>query len=66
MATPLLLPAKKIESFAKRTDFSNHYSVQRLRDILKKMGILRQLQREGINPDDKIIIGQPSIGGITY
>lgn len=61
-----IVTGQKIESFARRTDFSNEFSIQRLRDILKKMGILRQLQREGIKPDNQIIIGNPSIGELTY
>jgi GTP-binding protein len=47
----------KIEQFASRTDFTNSQSVARLRDILKKMGIIRELQRRGIKDGDKIQIG---------
>lgn len=47
----------KIERFAARTDFSSSHGTQRLRDILKKMGIMHELVREGIEPGDKIIIG---------
>ncbi len=50
----------KIEKFARRTDFSNPDNVQRMRDIMKKMGILRELQRQGIEAGQKIIIGQSS------
>ncbi|PID31900.1 GTP1/OBG sub domain protein [Candidatus Saccharibacteria bacterium] len=46
----------KIEKFAVRTDFDNPQSVQRLRDIMKKMGIMREFVRQGINPDDVIRI----------
>ncbi len=61
-----IVTGKKIESFAKRTDFNNDFSLMRIRDILKKLGILRQLQRDGINSGNKIIIGQPPVGEIIY
>ncbi|HUY53228.1 MAG TPA: GTPase ObgE, partial [Candidatus Dormibacteraeota bacterium] len=54
----------KIEQFASRTDFTNSQSVARLRDILKKMGIIRELQRKGVRDGDKIEIG--NIGQIEY
>ncbi len=54
----------KIERFAARTDFSNIQSVARIRDILKKMGIIRELQRKGIQDGDKIEIGD--VGQIEY
>lgn len=47
---------RKIERFAMRTDFENFHAVQRLRDIMKKMGIMHGLRREGIEPGDKVII----------
>ena len=61
-----IVTGKKIERFCLRTDFNNHFSVERLRDIMRKMGIMQQLRKEGINPDDKIIFGQPTIGEIPY
>jgi GTP-binding protein len=54
----------KIERFASRTDFSNNQSVARIRDILKKTGILRELERKGINDGDVIKIG--NYGQIEY
>jgi GTPase len=51
----------KIERFAARTDFASAAGVQRLRDILRKMGILHDLARRGIQPGQKIIIGRDSI-----
>lgn len=47
----------KIERFAARTDFKNEEAVQRLRDIMKKMGILHDLVRRGIEPGQAIAIG---------
>ena len=46
----------KIEKFARRTDFSNYASVNRLRDIMKKMGIRAELTSKGATPDSIISI----------
>lgn len=51
----------KIERFAARTDFSSSHGTQRLRDILKKMGIMHELVRKGIEPGQKIKIGNHSL-----
>jgi GTP-binding protein len=47
---------QKIERFASRTDFANSHAVARLRDILKKMGIIKELQKKGIEPGQPITI----------
>jgi GTPase len=52
-----VVKGRKIEKFAERTDFANHHAVQRLRDIMRRMGITRELNRLGIQPDDRITIG---------
>jgi len=54
----------KIEKFAARTDFANEDGLQRLRDIMKKMGIMHALVRQGINADDTVQIGR--YGSFTY
>jgi GTP-binding protein len=51
-----LVTGGKIERFAKRTDFSNEDSVKRLRDIMKKTGILQELTRQGAEPGTVISI----------
>ena len=61
-----MVKGRKIERFADRTDFESDFGVQRLRDIMKKMGIMNQLRREGVNPGDRIVIGDPARGEITY
>jgi GTPase len=61
-----VVTGRKIESFAKRTDFNNHFSLERLRDIMRKMGIMQQLQKDGINPGATIAIGNPPIGQFEY
>lgn len=48
----------KIERFAARTDFSNYHSVNRLRDILKKLGITHEIQRQGAEGGDIVVIGE--------
>ena len=44
----------KIEKFARRTNFDNYAAVNRLRDIMKKMGIRAELTSRGAT-DDSII-----------
>ena len=46
----------KIEKFARRTDLNNYASVNRLRDILKKMGIRAELTSQGAKPDSIVSI----------
>lgn len=59
-----MITGRKIERFAVRTDFESEEGVRRLRDIMKKMGILHELVRQGIKANDKIRIA--SIGEIEY
>lgn len=47
----------KIEKFAHRTDFDNPHGVRRLRDIMRKMGIMSYLQKQQIEPGTTIQIG---------
>ncbi len=42
-----LVTGEKIEKFALRTNFDNYEGVNRLRDIMKKMGITHELTRKG-------------------
>lgn len=48
---------KKIEKFAQRTNFDNEWGVQRLKDIMRKMGIIHALYRKGATTDDMVEIG---------
>jgi GTPase len=50
----------KIERFASRTHFDSEEGVQRLRDIMRRMGILHELVRQGVNPGDTIRFGNKS------
>ncbi|HSX29989.1 MAG TPA: GTPase ObgE [Candidatus Saccharimonadales bacterium] len=53
----------KIERFARRTNFDSPEGVERLRDIMRKTGIVHELQRQGVSPGDTVRIGK---GEITY
>ncbi len=47
---------EKIEKFARRTNFAGFENVNRLRDIMKKMGIMHELSRAGAVGDSVIRI----------
>ena len=50
---------QRIEKFARRTDFEGGYqNINRLRDIMKKMGIAHELRRKGAQGDSVIRIGR--------
>ena len=55
--TTYVVAGPKIEKFAARTDFSNIHGVNRLRDIMKKMGIIHELERQGATSESLIRIG---------
>jgi GTPase len=61
-----IVTGKKIERFARRTNFGEYHAEQRLRDIMRKMGIVRELERQGIEADQTITIGNPVLGQIKY
>jgi GTP-binding protein len=52
-----IVTGTKIEQFAARTNFDNEEGLQRLRDIMRRLGILHELTRKGIEPGQKIKIG---------
>lgn len=53
-----VVTGEKIERFAARTDYANFHSVNRLRDIMKKLGITHELIRQGAKGDDVIVISE--------
>jgi len=57
---------QKVEQFARRTDFENDEGVQRLRDIMRRMGILHQMVRQDIKPGQTIQIGSNEDYRFTY
>ncbi len=59
-----MVSGTKIEQFAVRTDFDNDEAVQRLRDIMRKIGIMHELVRKGIQPGQKVVF--PSGSSFDY
>lgn len=55
--TVFVVKGHKIEKFARRTRFDTFEGVNRLRDIMKKMGITHALLRDGAEGDSIIRIG---------
>ena len=51
-----IVTGAKIEKFARRTDLNNYASLNRLRDIMKKMGIKAELTSLGAEPESIISI----------
>ena len=56
----------RIEQFARRTDFSNDEALTRLKDIMRKQGILHELKRRGLNSGDTIQIGDDARQSFSY
>jgi len=59
-----IVHGQRIEQFARRTDFSSDEGLQRLRDIMRRAGIMHELNRIGIKPGQTITIGDA--GNLTY
>lgn len=59
-----MVTGRKIEKFAQRTEFTNDEAVQRLRDILRKMGVMHKLERDGIEAGNTIKIA--GVGKLKY
>lgn len=57
-ASVWVITGEKIEKFARRTNFDQFESVNRLRDIMRKMGIYHHLVREGATGESIIVIGE--------
>jgi GTP-binding protein len=53
-----VVKGERIEKFARRTDFTKEEGVQRLRDIMRRWGIMHELTRAGIEPGQTIRIGK--------
>ena len=54
----------KIEQFAVRTDFENEEALQRMKDILRKSGIMHELNRQGLKAGQQITF--PDGQGFKY
>lgn len=53
-----IVTGDKIEKFAARTNFTNYHGVERLRDIMRRIGIMHELARKGAKAHDMIVIGE--------
>lgn len=51
-----VVKGEKIEKFARRTNFDNFEGVNRLRDIMRKLGISHELSRLGVTGESVIVI----------
>ncbi len=60
------LTGKKIERFAQRTDFNDENGIQRLRDIMQKMGIIRSFEKRKIKPSIKVYFGKNDEDYLEY
>ena len=56
----------RIEQFAGRTDFGNEQGVQRLRDIMRRQGVLHELVRQGIEAGQTIQFGENNDASFVY
>lgn len=61
-----IVTGEKIEIFARRTDYDNEEGVQRLRDIMKRYGIIHGLVRQGIEPGQTIQIADKPEQSFPY
>ena len=57
-AVCFIIHGAKIEKFARRTNFDQFESVNRLRDIMRKMGITHELIRQGAVGETVVQIGE--------
>lgn len=53
-----VVSGKKIERFARRTDFESEDGIRRLRDIMRKMGIMKNIEKKNLEPGTKIYFGE--------
>ena len=57
---------EKIERFASKTDFESEDATNRLRDIMRKMGILRKLEQLEATPGLPIFFGKNTTNSLEY
>jgi GTP-binding protein len=56
---------ERIEGFARRTNFEQDEGIERLRDIMRKTGIARELRRQGVQDGDIIHIGEAELAWLS-
>lgn len=53
----VVVRGRKIERFAARTDFASEDGVRRLRDIMRKTGVMKAFERQAIDPNSRVYFG---------
>lgn len=48
------ISGEKVEGFARRTNWENEASVERFHNILKRMGVVKELKKQGIEAGDTV------------
>jgi GTPase len=66
MGNGFVVTGERIERFARRTDFESDEGVQRLRDIMQRAGIMHELVRKGIEPEQPIFFGSDHGDNMPY
>jgi GTP-binding protein len=61
-----VVTGQRIEQFGRRTDFENEQGVQRLRDIMRRAGVLHELRRQGIEAGQTVQVGSSSARTFPY
>jgi GTP-binding protein len=61
-----VVTGSKIEKFAARTNFASEPGRRRLRDIMRRMGITHELERQGIKDGDTIAFGKHGSQHLTF
>lgn len=61
-----LVSGENITRFAVRTDFSNEQAQLRLKDILNKRGIYKELRRKGLKSGDKVTFDPDNNQHLSY
>jgi GTP-binding protein len=61
-----IVTGERIEKFARRTDFEREEGVQRLRDIMRRAGVMHELTRKGIEPGQTVQIGKDPSTSFIY
>lgn len=54
----VIVRGSRIERFANRTDFESEDAVRRLRDIMRKMGIIKEFEKRGVEAEVKVYFGE--------
>ena len=56
-----IVTGEKIEKFAQKTSFDNQQAVMRLYDIMKRSGVIKQVEKLGAGFGDKIAVNDQEL-----